>query len=83
VQRIQTAEDAAAAGGQFDAQDVGAPLWDVFDAQGRYLGVLELPPRFTPSELRGDRVWGIWRDDLDVQHVLRLRVTGDWSGGGE
>lgn len=81
IQRIQTAEDVAAAGGEFDAQDVGAPTWDVFDAEGRYLGPIELPARFTPLIARGDRLWGIWRDDLDVQHVLRLRVSGVWSAG--
>jgi hypothetical protein len=81
VQRIQTAEDVAAAGGEFDAQDVGSPTWDVFDANGRYLGPIELPARFTPLIARGDRLWGIWRDDLDVQHVLRLRVTGVWTAG--
>lgn len=80
VQRVQTADDVAARGGQFDAQDVGSPIWDVFDADGRYLGVLELPRRFTPLQIQGDRIWGVWRDDLDVQHVLRLRVTGTWRG---
>jgi hypothetical protein len=81
VQRVQSADDVAARGGEFDVQDVGAPVWDVFDAEGRYLGALELPDRFTPMRIKGDRVWGVWRDDLDVQHVLRLRVTGDWSAG--
>jgi hypothetical protein len=81
VQRVQSADDVAARGGEFDVQDVGAPVWDIFDAEGRYLGALELPNRFTPMRIKGDRVWGVWRDDLDVQHVVRLRVTGDWSAG--
>jgi hypothetical protein len=78
VQRIQTADDAKAAGAEFDAQDVGAPTWDVFDADGRYLGPIELPRRFQPLQIRGDRLWGIWRDEFDVQHVLRLKLTGVW-----
>jgi hypothetical protein len=80
VQRIQTAADVAASGGEFNAQDIGSSVWDVFDAEGRYLGELRLPDRFTPIRLRDDRLYGIWRDDLDVQHVLRLKLTADWTG---
>ncbi|MGH7470861.1 MAG: 6-bladed beta-propeller [Longimicrobiales bacterium] len=79
VQRIQTAAQVAARGGQFTAQDVGGPTWDVFDGQGRYLGALELPDRFAPSQIKGDLVYGIWRDEMDVQHVVRLRITGTWT----
>lgn len=77
VQRIQTADDVAAAGGEFAAQDIGGPIWDVFDAEGRYLGELELPARFTPVKVLDSRIWGVWRDELDVQHVLQLRVDAD------
>ncbi len=57
-------------------QDTGAPDWDVFDAAGRYLGVVTMPRRFSPRTIRGDRIYGVWRDDLDVQYVVRLRVVG-------
>jgi len=57
-------------------QDTGAPDWDVFDAAGRYLGVITMPRRFSPRTIRGDRIYGVWRDDLDVQYVVRLRVVG-------
>jgi hypothetical protein len=50
--------------------------WDVFDDRGRFLGIIALPPRFQPMQVFGDRIYGIWWDDLDVQYVLRLRVTG-------
>lgn len=79
VQRIQTADDVKQAGAEFNAQDVGAPTWDVFDAEGRYLGPVELPARFQPIRLRGNGLWGIWRDELDVQHVLRLRLAGGFE----
>jgi len=49
--------------------------WDIYDAEGRYLGILELPRRFEPVQLVGDHLYGVWRDDLDVQHVLRLRLV--------
>ena len=55
---------------------LGAPQWDVFDARGRYLGVVEMPNRFQPIRFHEDRIYGIWRDDLDVQYVLKVRVTG-------
>ncbi|MGH7575457.1 MAG: 6-bladed beta-propeller [Longimicrobiales bacterium] len=77
VQRIMTADDIAAAGGEFSAQDIGSPIWDVFDVEGRYLGVLELPMRFTPMKVIDGRIWGVWRDELDVQHVLRIRVDAN------
>ncbi len=49
-------------------------LWDVFDAGGRLLGQAELPPRFTPFRLRGDRVWGVLEDDMGVEYVVALEV---------
>lgn len=75
VQHIQSAAEVAAAGGSFDAQNVGAPEWDVFDEDGRFLGVVAFPDRFQPFHFRGDAVYGLWRDDIDVQHVMRLRIV--------
>ncbi len=57
-------------------EDTGGSEWDVFDAAGRYLGVVEMPHRFTPRLIRGERIYGVWRDELDVQYVTRLRVIG-------
>ncbi len=56
-------------------EDSGAPEWDVFDADGRFLGVVAMPPRFAPRLFRDDKIYGVWRDDLDVQHVVRLRIV--------
>ena len=60
-------------------EDWGAPEWDVFDAQGRFLGIVTMPRRFSPRIFRGDKIYGVWRDELDVQYVLRLRVVGDFA----
>jgi hypothetical protein len=76
AQRIATAADVEAAGGTFNAQDLGAPDWDVFDAEGRLLGALRLPPQFQPLRVVGDHIYGVLRDELGVQHVVRLRVDG-------
>jgi hypothetical protein len=56
-------------------QDIGSRDWDVFDPEGRYLGVVTMPPRFTPRIILEDRIYGVWRDDLDVQYVMRLRIV--------
>jgi hypothetical protein len=76
VQRIRTAEDARREGGTFDAQDIGSAQWDVFDVEGRLLGMLQLPARFQPMRVTGEHIYGVLRDELDVQHVARLRVVG-------
>jgi hypothetical protein len=55
---------------------LGAPDWDVFDAEGRFLGVVAMPDRFQAMRFVGDELYGIWRDDVDVEYVMRLRVTG-------
>lgn len=76
IQHVQTPDNVQEAGGVFDLQqDVGGPDWDVFDADGRYQGVLRLPTRFNLIRIVGDQLYGVWRDDLDVQHVLRLRLV--------
>ncbi len=53
---------------------LGSPIWDVFDPEGRFMGELEMPRRYQPLRIVGDRIYGIWMDELDVQHVLILRV---------
>jgi hypothetical protein len=57
-------------------EESGAPDWDVFDSEGRFMGVVTMPSRFSPRSFLGDKIYGVWRDELDVQHVMRLRITG-------
>ena len=73
VQRIATAEELGEAE-DFDLQNLGSDLWDVFDAEGRYLGDLTMPEKFTPVRVDGDAFWGIQRDEFDVQSVVRYRL---------
>jgi hypothetical protein len=56
--------------------DFGSRTWDVFDAEGRYLGVVNMPPRFQPVRFLGNVIYGIQRDELDVQYVVKLQVVG-------
>jgi hypothetical protein len=62
-------------------EDLGGFDWDVFDGEGRYLGIVTMPERFSPSLFRGDKVYGVWRDELNVEYVLRLRIVGDLGIG--
>jgi 6-bladed beta-propeller len=49
-------------------------LYDVFSPQGRLLGRVEFPRRVTMRTARGNDVYAIKRDSLDVQYVVRYRV---------
>ncbi|MCK5447141.1 MAG: hypothetical protein KAJ43_03315, partial [Gemmatimonadetes bacterium] len=54
----------------------GSDDWDVFDADGRYLGVVTMPDRFSAFSLKGDLLYGVWRDEFEVQYVKVYRITG-------
>lgn len=49
--------------------------FNVIDRSGAPLGPIELPPRFTPSQVTSDRIVGIWKDDDDVSHVRVHRLV--------
>ena len=74
VQRIQTPDEIREAGGTFDIQDMGSATWEIFDGEGRLLGTLEMPTRFTPLAFIDGDLWGVLRDEMDVQYVARMTV---------
>ena len=49
--------------------------WLVLDADGIWLGTVEIPDRFTVSDITMDAVLGVWEDELDVEHPQVLRLT--------
>lgn len=53
---------------------VGAPDWDVFDADGRYLGAVTFPERFEPMVFRDGEIYGVWKDEVDVEYVMRFLI---------
>jgi hypothetical protein len=55
--------------------DLAAREWDVFDSEGKFLGVVAMPRRFQPVQFIGDKIYGIQRDELDVQYVVRLGIV--------
>ena len=78
VQRVSDLVDEE----DFGPDELGASEWDVFDAQGRFLGVVGMPERFTAMVFRDDRIYGLWRDEFGVQYVVRLRIV-DAHGASE
>lgn len=49
--------------------------YDVYSADGALLGRVKVPPRTTVLRVRGDLVWGISRNEDDVEFATRFRVT--------
>jgi len=44
--------------------------WSVFDPSRRWLGDVEMPPRFNPRDLGEDWLLGVETDDLGVEYVV-------------
>lgn len=69
----------------------GGLEWDVFDREGRYLGVVEMPgtewvatvsnPRFVEDQATGTwYMYSVWADELEVHYVISWRVDGPTPG---
>jgi hypothetical protein len=50
-------------------------VWDVFEADGRYLGPVVVPPRTTLRRVRGDKVWAVHRGESDEEYLVRFRLA--------
>lgn len=50
------------------------PRWTVFDPSGQMLGVVSVPERLTVHQIGSDFVLGLWRDDLDVEHIRLYKL---------
>ena len=53
--------------------------FDVFEPDGTYLGAVVPPGGVSLSVFDGDYAWGVTRDELEVQRVVRFRIV---VGGG-
>lgn len=56
-----------------------APVWDVLQPDGTYLGAVATPLGLEVMAIGTDTLAGVQRDSLDVEHVLVYRITG--AGG--
>lgn len=80
VQRVEADPDSDALTAEaLQAGDFGSPLWDVFDRDGVFLGAVELPERFVPFRFVDEMLYGVGRDELGVQRIVRLRLVRDPS----
>lgn len=54
-------------------------VFDVFDAEGRYLGPVRMAEKlhsFVPVLVRGDRLYTVVLDEMEVPYVVRYRIQG-------
>lgn len=49
--------------------------WLILDSDGTWLGTIEVPDRFSVTDITMETVLGVWRDELDVEHPQVLRLT--------
>ncbi len=55
--------------------------FDVFSPSGRYLTSLDIPVGIYPRpRIVGDRIVGVYRDELDVSYVVAFRIEGRGEG---
>lgn len=52
----------------------GGGTRDVLDREGRYLATVHLPDRFRLMRIVGDAVYGVRRDQMGAETVVRIRV---------
>lgn len=63
-----------------DARDGPETRWDIFAAEGHYLGVLRIPVKaasWTRPVITEDALWLVAEDELDVPYVIRYAVARD------
>lgn len=53
---------------------LGPGSWHVYDEGGVWLGSVETPPRLWVRYVAKDRIAGVWRDALGVEHVRVYRL---------
>ena len=49
-------------------------FWDVFDHEGRFIVTARLPAAFRPRVAVQRSVYGVLRDDMDVEHIARFTL---------
>lgn len=49
--------------------------WDVFGADGGYVGRVGIPEGLRPTRVTSGHVYGVWKDELEVTHARRYRIV--------
>lgn len=60
---------------EWPGADEDAQRWWVFQREGDLLGSVDAPAGVTLMAVSGGDAWGVLRDDLDVQYVVRHPLT--------
>ena len=60
---------------EFDLDAAAEQRWIVFGAEGAS-GTVRVPARFTLSAVHGGRVWGVFRDELDIESIRVYAFEG-------
>ncbi len=55
---------------------VEAVVYDVFAPTGEFLGSVRFPERAAYAAAKGDKLWLVLTDELDVPRVVRYRIEG-------
>ncbi len=56
--------------------DLWAPHdWDVFDAEGRFVGQVRIENQFYPMVIDQEAVFGVWRDTLGLEQIRAYRYV--------
>jgi hypothetical protein len=55
--------------------------WLVFDGEGVLVAMVDTPDGFQPHAVVADRVWGVFRDSLDVDTVRAYSLEKISSSG--
>ena len=76
--QIDIAEEPEERRGEIPTRTWVEPVaFDVFEPDGRYLGMVRAPRGFSTRPqpvFRGDTVWATVRDDLEVPYIVRFRI---------
>lgn len=81
---LAEAREEEARTGQAPRRFIEPLAFDVFDGEGRYLGPVTPPDGFQiePEPIvRGDHVWAVTRDELDVPRIVRFRIVVEAGEG--
>ena len=74
-ERIPLAElDTTTSGGLPPLRWRESTAYDIFEPDGRFVGVLSPPLGTMLQHSDGGRVWGVVRDSLDVPRIVRFRL---------
>jgi hypothetical protein len=59
----------------YSVDPFAAAWWDVYTPSGQWLGQIETPEMFIVRAIDGERLIGVWYDDLGVEHVRVHAIT--------